>query len=180
MPVSTTGKVVKKIIATQFWAVKPKSDDPKTSRRALRILVDQVSTAPHMELFEAVESGVPTYTVNLIAAATGESATSMKALFGVPESTYRRKDDASEPLPEAAGHRVMGFLRVLATLRRLLKESGDPKVLESFDIETWLRGWMREPLLELKGKSPAEALRNPEGVRAVEQVLERMRGGLPA
>jgi len=39
---------------------------------------------------------------------------------------------------------------------------------------------MRQALPELGGKSPAEMLRNPEGQRAVEQVLERMRGGLPA
>jgi Protein of unknown function (DUF2384) len=39
---------------------------------------------------------------------------------------------------------------------------------------------MREPLPELGAKTPAEMLRNPEGQRAVEWVLERMRGGLPA
>ena len=39
---------------------------------------------------------------------------------------------------------------------------------------------MREELADLGGKTPADMLRNPEGQRAVEQVLERMRGGLPA
>jgi len=33
---------------------------------------------------------------------------------------------------------------------------------------------------ELGDKTPAEMLRSPEGQRAVEQVLERRRGGLPA
>ena len=41
-------------------------------------------------------------------------------------------------------------------------------------------GEQREPLPELGNKTPAEMLRNPEGQRAVELVLERMRGGLPA
>ena len=88
--------------------------------------------------------------------------------------------EAKEPLPDVAGHRVMAFLRVAATLRRLLKESGDPEQLTHFDQEAWLSQWMRQALPELGGKSPAEMLRNPEGQRAVEQVLERMRGGLPA
>jgi uncharacterized protein (DUF2384 family) len=52
--------------------------------------------------------------------------------------------------------------------------------LKDFDLEGWVAQWMREQLPELGGKTPAEMLRNPEGQRAVEQVLERMRGGLPA
>jgi len=68
----------------------------------------------------------------------------------------------------------------MATLRRLLQESGDPAQLAEFDLEAWVAQWMREPLPDLGDKTPAEMLRNPEGQRAVEQVLERMRGGLPA
>ena len=74
----------------------------------------------------------------------------------------------------------MDCLRVMATLRRLLAESGDPEQLAKFDLEAWVAQWMRQPLPELGDKTPAEMLRNPEGQRVVEQVLERMRGGLPA
>ena len=62
----------------------------------------------------------------------------------------------------------------------MLSGIGDPEQLAKFDLETWVAQWMREPLPELGDKTPAEMLRNPEGQRAVEQVLERMRGGLPA
>ena len=41
-------------------------------------------------------------------------------------------------------------------------------------------GWMRELLPELGDETPAELLRDTEGQFALEQVLERMRGGLPA
>ncbi|WP_325480420.1 antitoxin Xre/MbcA/ParS toxin-binding domain-containing protein [Piscinibacter sp.] len=133
-----------------------------------------------MILFDAVEAGVPTYLVNVIAGATGEAATHVMDMIGVSQTTFRRKEEANEPLPDVAGHRVMGFLRVAATLRRLLEESGDPEQLKDFDLERWVAQWMGEPLSELGGKTPAEMLRNPEGQRAVEQVLERMRGGLPA
>jgi hypothetical protein len=74
----------------------------------------------------------------------------------------------------------MGLLRVAATLRRLLDESGDPDAMKTFDLEGWLASWMKQQLPELGGKTPAEMLRNPEGLRAVEEVLERMRGGLAA
>ncbi|MFD2274585.1 antitoxin Xre/MbcA/ParS toxin-binding domain-containing protein [Undibacterium arcticum] len=96
------------------------------------------------------------------------------------QTTFIRKEAAKEPLPDAAGHRIMGYLRVVATLRRLLDESGDPGQMKDFDLEGWVAQWMHEELPELGGKTPAEMLRNPEGQRVVEQVLERMRGGLVA
>lgn len=123
---------------------------------------------------------MPTYMVDLIAVATRQPASLVMDIIGVSPTTFRRKEEANEPLPDVAGHRVMGFLRIAATLRRLLDESGDPQATSTFDLEGWLANWMKQQLPELGGKTPAEMLRNPEGLRAVEQVLERMRGGLAA
>lgn len=143
-------------------------------------LLDRVIASPGIVLFEAIEAGVPTYLVHVIAAATAQPVTTVMDLIGVPETTFRRKEEAGEPLAGAAAYRVMGFLRVAATLRRLLEESGDPEDSKGFDLSGWVARWMREELPELGGKTPAEMLRNPEGQRAVEEVLERMRGGLAA
>ncbi len=167
---------------SSFWAV-PARGQPgghKASRRAFNDMVDRVLNSPGVVLYDAVEAGVPTYLVDVIAGATGQAASNVMEIIGVSATTFRRKDEANEPLPDVAGHRVMGFLRVAATLKRLLDESGDPQALRSFDLDAWLAQWMRQELPELGGKTPAEMLRNPEGLRAVEQVLERMRGGLPA
>lgn len=166
----------------QFWFTefKRRTASPHSSRKAFHQLVARVRASPGVVLYEAVESGVPTYMVDVIAGATGEAATHVMDVIGVSQTTYRRKDEAREPLPDAAGHRVMGYLRVMATLRRLLEESGDPQQLAAFDLDAWVARWMREPLPEFAGKTPAEMLRNPEGQRAVEELLERMRGGLPA
>lgn len=165
-----------------FWSIgaRRRSADEKEFRRALHLIVDRVIEGPDLALFHAVEAGVPTYMVDVIAGATGGAASEVMDLIGVSQTTYRRKDEASEPLPDVAGHRVMGYLRVVATLRRMLEESGDPEVLEDFDLEAWIARWIREPLPELDNKTPAEMLRNPEGQRAIEVVLERMRGGVPA
>jgi putative toxin-antitoxin system antitoxin component (TIGR02293 family) len=165
-----------------FWVVQIKRQNAgvKEWRRAFHDLIGRVIASPGVTLFDAVEAGVPTYLVNVIAGATGEAVTDVMDIIGVSQTTFRRKEEANEPLPDVAGHRVMGFLRVAATLRRLLEESGDPEQLKDFDLEGWVAQWMREQLAELGGKTPAEMLRNPEGQRAVEQVLERMRGGLPA
>lgn len=70
--------------------------------------------------------------------------------------------------------------RVAATLRALLLESGDEARLRGFDIDAWIDEWMRVPLPELGGRSPAQAMRRAGGWPLVERALERMRGGLCA
>jgi putative toxin-antitoxin system antitoxin component (TIGR02293 family) len=165
-----------------FWdiAINRKSTSTEVWRRALHTVVVRVMASDDMQLFEAVERGVPTSVVDLIAGATNEPAVWVMDLIGVAPTTFKRKDEAKEPLPEAAGQRVMGLLRVMATLRRALDESGDPVLLAAFDQEAWMAQWLKEPLAELKHKTPAEMLRNSQGQRALAQIIERMRGGLPA
>ncbi len=165
-----------------FWAPRLKKPSANTRqwRNELRDLIIRVSESPGVVLFDAVEAGVPTYVIDMIAGATGEPVATVMDLIGVSQTTFRRKEEANERLPDVAAHRVMGYLRVVATLRKLLDESGDPEQLKDFDLEAWVAQWMRQELPELGGKTPAQMLRNPEGQRAVEQVLERMRGGLAA
>jgi putative toxin-antitoxin system antitoxin component (TIGR02293 family) len=152
----------------------------KTPLLQLRALVERVREAPGIELYDAVEAGVPTDVVKMIAKATGEPASVIMGLAGVSQTTFVRNEAANKPLPDVAGHRIMAYLRLLATLRRMLDESGDPEQMKTFDLEGWFARWVHEKLPELGNKTPADMLRNPEGQRAVQQVLERMRGGLAA
>ena len=50
----------------------------------------------------------------------------------------------------------MGFPLLAATLRRLIKEGGDPD--QHADLDAWEAQWIRDPLPELGGKTPAEGL----------------------
>jgi uncharacterized protein (DUF2384 family) len=162
-----------------LWDIPPR-DLAQNPKPAFAALLSRVSEFPATHLYDAVEQGVPTAVVLLIAAAFGNTAASVMSLFGVSETSFRRKDEAREPLPEVAGHRVMAFLRIVAGLKRLLDESGDPAQVATFDLEAWVNAWVREPIPEWGGKTPADLLRNPEGQRAIEALLDRFRGGLPA
>ena len=162
-----------------IWDFK-RRDLERRPKDVFHSLLNRVSGYSSAKLYDAVELGVPTYVVILLADALGHKPAWAMDLVGVSESTFRRKDEASEPLPEVAGHRAMGFLRIVATLKRLLQESGDPESMASFDLEAWVSDWVQEPLPEFGGKTPADMLRNPEGQRAVEELLERMRGGVAA
>jgi putative toxin-antitoxin system antitoxin component (TIGR02293 family) len=169
--------------AASFWAAaRGRRGESKNaaSRQTFAGLVARVLRSPNIVVFEAVEEGVPTYLVELIAAVMQQPASVVMNIIGVSPTTFRRKEKANEPLPDMAGHRVIGFLRIAATLRRLIDDSGDQEALSSFDLDAWLARWLRQPLPALAGRTPVEMLRNPEGIRAVEQVLERMSGGLAA
>ncbi len=169
--------------AASFWAAargRRGESINAASRQTFAGLVARVFRSPNIVVFEAVEEGVPTYLVELIAAVMQQPASVVMNIIGVSPTTFRRKEKANEPLPDLAGHRVMGFLRIAATLRRLIDDSGDQEAASSFDLDAWLARWLRQPLPALAGRRPVEMLRNPERIRAVEQVLERMYGGLAA
>lgn len=67
---------------------------------------------------------------------------------------------------------------LLRFLARLIEESGG--VADHADLVAWLDEWLATPLPELLGMTPAQVLVNESGLRQVEALLERMRGGLPA
>jgi len=64
---------------------------------------------------------------------------------------------------------------LLRDLRLLIEQSGD---VGEFDLAGWLETWLKEPLTELSGVTPAQAIRTEGGRREVTTLLERMRGGL--
>lgn len=162
-----------------FWSLPPKGLE-RSWRMQWDRLVDQLRDSDPLTLYRAVEEGVPAFTVVLISKAFSEPAPQVLDMIGLAETTYRRKSEAGESLPEVAGHRTVALMRVVAQLRQLLAESGDPQRTKDFDLESWVSDWIKEPLPELGGSTPAALLRNPEGQRVVESLLERMRGGLAA
>ncbi len=143
-------------------------------------LLNLTNAKSRLQLYESVELGVPASHVPLLATATGRGVSELLDLLAMAETTYRRKEGENKPLPAVDGQRVMALIRVSALVKRLLDESGDAAGVATFDLGAWIGDWIARPLPELGGRRPAEMLRNAEGVRAVEGVLERMRGGVPA
>ena len=166
---------------SNFWrTARGQSGHPSStvSRRIFADLVRQALNAPASDLFEALEEGVPTYVVDLIASATQQPASFVMDMIGISPRTFSRREQANEPLPDVAGHRVMGFLRLAATFQRVLDESGDPEALPSFDLGGWLGNWMQQTQQQLGGRTPAQMLRNPEGLRVLEQGIQRKQAGV--
>ncbi|MFZ4288154.1 antitoxin Xre/MbcA/ParS toxin-binding domain-containing protein [Variovorax sp. HJSM1_2] len=150
------------------------------SRRNLLDLVLQVNQSSGLTLFHAVEAGVPARLIEVFADATRMPVSTVMRLVGISRTAFLRRREACEPLPDVAGHRAMSLLRIAATLHRLLDECGDPQQSATFDEFAWLAKWIQQSLAELEGQTPGDMLRNPEGLRVVESLLERTRGGLAA
>lgn len=70
--------------------------------------------------------------------------------------------------------------RVVARVRELLSAGGCNEGVHAFDLDAWVDEWMQLPMQELHGESPARAARSSRGRVHVEQLLDRMTGGLCA
>jgi len=162
-----------------FWSI-PRSVPTRAWEATWLRLVDQFINCDSFTLYKAVEDGVPAVVVEYISRALNQPTPEVLVIIGLPETRYRRKLEAGEALPDAAGHRAVALMRVSAKLWQLLAESGDPREVAEFNVDAWVSTWINAPLPELGGSTPAALLRNPDGQRVVETLLERMRGGLAA
>ena len=69
-------------------------------------------------------------------------------------------------------------LCVAEKVRSLLRESGTTESAPPFDAEAWAESWINQPLAALGGQRPVDATVSDGGWHAVEEVLDRMRGGI--
>lgn len=100
-----------------------------------------------------------------------------------PEAGLHRlekfRDALKEPLLKLADfENARTKAALLNKLCQLIKQSGGEADLAAFSA--WLNVWLGEPLPDLNGATPTQALFSEDGRRQVETLLERMRGGLCA
>jgi hypothetical protein len=109
--------------------------------------------------------------VERIAAAEPRGAT----IFAGPLKPNRRRYASRNP--KLSQQDSSAHSRIALKVRQML---GERTVnAEPFDVDAWVIRWMKQPLTQLGGKNPVEAIDEPGGWDAVEAVLEGMHGGLP-
>lgn len=163
----------------ELWKVASRRDSVASCQSALNELVRRIIAAPPLNLFQAVEAGVPMRLVSLIARATATTVSEVAVVVGIsPRVSNGRKWTGN--LPELAAHRLVGLLRVMASVRRHLCESSDYYSPGDGRSDIWVMQWVQAKLPELGGCAPALLLCSLDGQRAVEELLERMRGGVCA
>lgn len=64
---------------------------------------------------------------------------------------------------------------VVATVQRIVEESGDPS---GFDATKWVHAWVQEPLGPLGGARPLDLLQTDEGLAKVVRLLRQIQAGV--
>ncbi len=100
-----------------------------------------------------------------------------------PEAGLHRLEKFSEALKKpvlklADFENARAKAALLNKLCQLIEQSGGGADMAA--LSAWLHAWLGEPLPELNGATPAQALYSEDGRRQVETLLERTRGGLCA
>jgi hypothetical protein len=100
-----------------------------------------------------------------------------------PEAGLHRLEKFSEALKKpvlklADFENARSKAALLNKLCQMIDQSGGEADMAA--LSDWLNAWLNEPLPELNGATPAQALYSEDGRRQVETLLERMRGGLSA
>lgn len=97
---------------------------------------------------------------------------------GASNRLERFREALRKPYLKASDFEGAGFkAELLDKLVQMIEQSGGVRDVPS--LSAWLDSWLAEPLQELGGATPSQALQSEDGRRDVETLLERMRGGLP-
>lgn len=67
--------------------------------------------------------------------------------------------------------------KIIAKVRRILEESGNPTAMSASDVERWVDVWMQTHQPALQGKTPTEVMQLLDGWDRVESLLEQLRDG---
>lgn len=100
-----------------------------------------------------------------------------------PEAALHRLEKFSDALKKpflkrADFENARAKAALLNKLCLMIEQSGGEADMAA--LSAWLNAWLGEPLPELNGATPAQALYSGDGRRQVETLLERTRGGLCA
>lgn len=97
------------------------------------------------------------------------------AMLGVPRSTVMRKSKDQSRLSTEQSERVLGMMKLVAQVGRIVEESGDAT---GFDAAHWLSEWLEEANPALGGRKPGEFMDTNTGQALVSSLIARMQSAV--
>ena len=94
--------------------------------------------------------------------------------IGMPRATADRKLREKQVLSRNETEGVLGMIRLIGQVDRMVKESGNP---EGFDAAKWVAAWLERPHPALGGRRPAQLMDTGEGRGIVSDLIARMQSG---
>jgi putative toxin-antitoxin system antitoxin component (TIGR02293 family) len=132
---------------------------------------DQADVA---EAWRLIENGIPAEWIGRLAANLSMPEDRVQDMLGLSASVTRRKAGQRGRLPASESSRVLGVYCLIATVDRMVQESGNS---DGFNPATWLADWINHPVPTLGDRLPAELLGTREGQQLVWSLLRKMQSG---
>ena len=88
------------------------------------------------------------------------------------EDAHKARED--EPQCADEGSRALGIASLIAKVRTMVEESGEP---EGFEAAKWVARWLDRPLPALGGQRPDELMDTPDGRALVSHIVDCMQSG---
>jgi putative toxin-antitoxin system antitoxin component (TIGR02293 family) len=136
--------------------------------------IGEVAASDPAVRMDLVRHGVPAQAVAALADALAMSRDELTRELALPRATVERKLRDGGHLGQAESERVLGVVHLIAQVRRIVEESGDPT---GFDAALWTADWLRTPAPALGGRLPVEYMDTAEGRAIVSRLVAQMQSG---
>lgn len=136
-----------------------------------------IAASSSSEKSNLVREGLPPAFVKQMASDLHIDQTLLTDSMGFARSTFTRKVKKHESLSSSESAVALGVARIVGELERILAESGDPELMQDFDVAVWAGSWLREPVPALGGRTPLDYMDNAYGQETVLQLIGQMQSG---
>lgn len=126
------------------------------------------------EQAELAKQGLAATLVQQVAADMGMDTASLLRALGLPKSAVTRKVNTNKALNIGGSERLLGVMRLVGQVQRMVKQSGTPK---GFDAGVWVGEWLERPLPALDGRKPTDYMDTAAGQALVSQLLGQVQSG---
>ena len=140
--------------------------DPKTAHRIYDMLP--------LERARLVKAGAPSSLLPKLSVSMGVPTERLIKVLGLSRSTVARKLAGKEDFSMNDSERIVGLVKLMGQVEKMVQESGDPK---GFDAAKWFGYWIQQPQAAFARKEPGELMDSSDGREAVSRLLAQMQSG---
>ncbi|MFT4099659.1 MAG: DUF2384 domain-containing protein [Burkholderiaceae bacterium] len=133
-----------------------------------------VSQSSPLDRIKLVKAGLPAGVVVTLATSMGVPRDQLLRWIGIPRATANRKIKAGERLNQDESERVLGLIKLIGQVERIVAESGDPT---GFLSARWTAQWLALPLPALGGRLPGDFMDTFEGRSLVSGLMAQIQSG---
>lgn len=129
--------------------------------------IEDVGQSSPSDLLDQIEEGFPAALVDEVCQAVGLSPEEMAEFLGVSPRTLERRRDKGTLTPSESD-RLYRLIRLFNQAKETLGSAEDAQ------------SWLKSPQMRLSKRIPLDIARYEAGAREVEDLLGRIRHGIPA